>query len=66
MTKSALELIPIELQNVRMSDTDIARAVSIAAPANEKVMNAAAARLRFEDEPAHYLGLLAKHVRDEK
>jgi hypothetical protein len=56
--KTALELIPEELQNVAMSDSDVARAVSIAKPANQKVREAAEARLRFEDEPATYLGFL--------
>ena len=41
-----------------MSDSDIARAVAIAKPANQKVREAAEARLRFEDEPAGYLALL--------
>lgn len=56
--KTALELIPAELQNVPLSDAHIARAVSLAGPTNEKVRAAADARLRFEDEPATYLGFL--------
>ena len=48
----------LELQGVSMSESDIARAVTIARPANEKVREAADARLRFEDEPAAYLGFL--------
>jgi hypothetical protein len=56
--KTALESIPEELQGAAMSDADIARAVSLAKPANQKVREAADARLRFEDEPAHYLGFL--------
>lgn len=56
--KTALESIPGELQGVAMSDSDIARAVSLARPMNQKVREAADARLRFEDEPATYLGFL--------
>lgn len=56
--KTALESIPEELQNVAMSDSDIARAVSIAKPMNQRVREAAEARLRFEDEPGAYLGFL--------
>ena len=48
----------VELQDVAMSDTDWARVVAIAKPANEKAREAADARLQFEDEPAHYLGFL--------
>lgn len=48
----------LELQGVSMSETDIARAVAIAKPANQKVREAADARLRFEDEPAGYLAFL--------
>jgi len=48
----------LELQGVSMSESEIARAVAIAKPANEKVRAAADARLRFEDEPAAYLGFL--------
>lgn len=62
MAKSALELIPHEVQDVNMSDADIARAVGMAAAANQSVKAAADARQRFEDEPAHYYGLLAAHV----
>lgn len=50
--------IPATLQGVAMSESDIARAVAIAQPANQKVREAAQARLRFEDEPAGYLALL--------
>jgi hypothetical protein len=56
--KTALELIPEELQNVKLADSNIARAVALAKPANEKVREAAEARLQFEDEPATYLGFL--------
>ena len=56
--KTALELIPEELQNVKLADSDIARAVAVAKPTNEKVRQAADERLRFEDEPGTYLGFL--------
>lgn len=56
--KTALELIPEELQNVKLTDSNIARAVALAKPTNEKVREAAEARLQFEDEPAAYLGFL--------
>ena len=53
-----MEKIPADLQGVAMSESDIARAAAIARPANQKVREAADARLRFEDEPAGYLALL--------
>jgi len=55
-----VEKIPEDLQGVPMSESDIARAVAIARPANQKVREAADARLRFEDEPAGYLALLSQ------
>lgn len=58
MAKSALELIPGELQGVALGESDIARAVGLAQPNNQRVREAADARLRFEDEPAAYLALL--------
>jgi hypothetical protein len=58
MPKTALDLIAPELQGVALSEADIARAVSLAGPANQKVKEAAEARLRFEDEPAGYLAFL--------
>lgn len=48
----------LELQGVSMSEADLARAIAVAKPANEKAREAADARLRFEDEPAHYAGFL--------
>ena len=56
--KTALELIPGELQNVTLADADIARAVALVKPTNDKVRQAADARLQFEDEPATYIGFL--------
>lgn len=56
--KSALELIPQELQDVPLDDAVVVRAVSLAGPTNKKVREAADARLRFEDEPAHFKGVL--------
>lgn len=58
MSKSALELMPGELQSVPMSEAHVARAVALAAPTNQKVREAADERMRFEDEPAQYLGFL--------
>jgi hypothetical protein len=58
MPQSALELIPAELQGVALGESDIARAVGLAQPTNQKVREAADARLQFEDEPAAYLALL--------
>ncbi|MGH8703993.1 MAG: hypothetical protein ACREUO_01085 [Burkholderiales bacterium] len=48
----------LELQAISMSEPDLARAVTVAKPANEKAREAADALLRFEDEPAGYLGFL--------
>lgn len=48
----------LQLQGVSMNEADLARAVAVAKPANQKVRQAAEERLRFEDEPAAYLGLL--------
>lgn len=64
MTKSVLDLIPAELQAVRLPDADAARAAALAAPTNQKVREAAAARLRFEDEPALYLACLRDEADD--
>ncbi len=58
MPQSALELIPAELQGVALGESDIARAVGLAQPTNQKVREAADALLQFEDEPAAYLALL--------
>jgi hypothetical protein len=62
MSLSALELIPVELQNVSMSDAHIARAIAVAAPTNEKTRQAADGRMCFEDEPAHYYAMLHEHM----
>ena len=48
----------LQLQGVSMSEADLARAVAVAKPANQKVRDAAQERLRFEDEPVAYLALL--------
>ena len=64
MSKSALELIASDLQSVALSDADTARAVALAAPTNQKVREAADARLRFEDEPALYLACLRDEADD--
>ena len=58
MSKSALELMPGELQAVPMSEAHVARAMALAAPTNQKVREAADARMRFEDEPSLYTGFL--------
>ena len=53
-----MEAIPKDLQSVPMPDDEVARALAIAKPANQKVREAADARLRFEDEPGHYVAFL--------
>jgi hypothetical protein len=58
MDKSALELMPAQLQGVMLGESDIGRAVALAKPTNDKIRKAADARLQFEDEPATYIGLL--------
>lgn len=58
MSKLALELIPTELQGVALGESDIARAVDLVNQTNQKLREAADARLRFEDEPAAYIGFL--------
>lgn len=58
MSNSALDLIPAELQSVAMPEAELARAIALAAPANQKVREAADARMRFEDEPAAFTGIL--------
>ena len=47
-----------ELQEMTMSEEQLARIAAIAAPANQKARETADARLEFNDEPAHYLGFL--------
>jgi len=58
MGKTALELISGELQEVALGEADVARAIAIAKPTNQRVREAADTRLRFEDEPAAYAGFL--------
>jgi len=66
MPKSALELMPAELQGVALGESDIARAVALAKPTNDKIRKAADARLQFEDEPATYIGLLRTEGKDDE
>lgn len=58
MSKSALELIPGELQAVALGDSDIARAVALAKPTNDRLREAADTRMRFEDEPAGFVAFM--------
>lgn len=58
MSKSALELIPAELQDVTLEPPDLARAIALVSPTNQKVRDAADSRLGFEDEPAAFIKLL--------
>lgn len=53
-----MKTIPAELQNVTLPDAALERAVTLAKGMNDKVREAADARLRFEDEPAAYLGFI--------
>ena len=53
-----MESMPKELQGVPMPDDEVKRALTMAKPTNQKVREAADARLRFEDEPATYLAFL--------
>jgi hypothetical protein len=64
MSRSALEAIAAELQAVPLGEADAARAAAIVAPTNQKVREAADARLRFEDEPALYLACLRDEADD--
>jgi hypothetical protein len=48
----------LELQDMTMSEENLARMTAITAPANKAVREAADARLVFDDEPAHYEGFL--------
>ena len=54
-----MESIPKELQDIALPEADIARAVALAKPTNQKVREAADARLKFEDEPAAFTAFLA-------
>ena len=53
-----METIPKKLQNVVMPEDELARAAAIAKATNERVREAADARLQFEDEPASYVAFL--------
>jgi hypothetical protein len=66
MDKSALELMPAQLQGVVLGEPDISRAVALAKPTNDKIRKAADARLQFEDEPASYIGLLRAEGQEDE
>lgn len=66
MDKSALELIPAQLQGVMLGEPDIGRAVALAKPTNDRVRKAADARLQFEDEPATYMSLLLAEGKEDE
>ena len=53
-----MDSMPRELQGVPMPEEEVKRALAMARPTNEKVREAADARLKFEDEPAAYLKFL--------
>ncbi|HYR34573.1 MAG TPA: hypothetical protein VEQ87_09815 [Burkholderiales bacterium] len=53
-----MESIPEELQGVALPEADAARALALAKPTNQKVREAADARLKFEDEPARFIAFL--------
>jgi hypothetical protein len=57
-----MESMPKELQDVPMPDDEIKRALAVAKLTNDKVREAADARLGFEDEPAAYLAFLNEHA----
>jgi hypothetical protein len=48
----------LELQDMTLSEEQLARVIAVAGPANRAVREAADARLEFEDEPSHYTGFL--------
>ena len=58
-----MESIPKDLQNVDMPEAELTRATAMAKPTTQKVRDAARERLRFEDEPASYLGFLRDNRR---
>jgi hypothetical protein len=62
MGKSALGLIPTELQGVAMEISDLSRAVALVSQTNQMVREAADARLRFENEPSAYTVFLREEV----
>ena len=53
-----MDSMPKDLQGVPMPDDEVKRALTMARPTNDKVREAADARLRFEDEPGAYLKFL--------
>ena len=48
----------LELQGMAMSEEHLARMKTIVVPANDKARAFADQNLKFDDEPAHYLGFL--------
>lgn len=58
MAQPVMQPIAEELQGVALGESGIARAVAVAEPTNHKVRECADARLRFEDEPAHFISFL--------
>jgi hypothetical protein len=60
--KKAIELIPGELQNVKLDDAVLARAVGMTEPTNRKVREAADRRMAFEDEPGAYLAFQSRNA----
>jgi hypothetical protein len=66
MDKSALELMPAELQGVTLGEADIGRGVALAKPTHDRIRKAADSRLQFEDEPATYMSLLLEEGRQDE
>jgi len=48
----------LELQGMTMSEEHLSRMKDIVLPANDKARAFSDANLKFDDEPAHYLGFL--------
>ena len=55
-----MKSIAKELQDVALPEPDVARAVTLARQTNQKVREAADARLKFEDEPASFTAFLGE------
>lgn len=58
MDDATLRKIPAHVQDIALGEQDVARAVALVGPTNERIRKAADLRLRFEDEPATYISLL--------